>query len=42
MDWSFWISFIGFAGSIMSGIYDEKKDADGFLYVIYSGENTFG
>ena len=26
----------------MSGIYDEKKDADGFLYVTYSGENTFG
>ncbi|RVW50546.1 Autophagy-related protein 8f [Vitis vinifera] len=29
-------------GAIMSGIYDEKKDADGFLYVTYSGENTFG
>ena len=26
----------------MSTIYDEKKDADGFLYVTYSGENTFG
>lgn len=31
-----------FLGAIMSGIYDEKKDADGFLYVTYSGENTFG
>ncbi|RXI06833.1 hypothetical protein DVH24_025969 [Malus domestica] len=31
-----------FAGAIMSTIYDEKKDADGFLYVTYSGENTFG
>ncbi|KAA8520489.1 hypothetical protein F0562_014745 [Nyssa sinensis] len=29
-------------GAIMSKIYDEKKDADGFLYVTYSGENTFG
>lgn len=26
----------------MSTIYDEKKDDDGFLYVMYSGENTFG
>lgn len=26
----------------MSSIYDDKKDADGFLYVTYSGENTFG
>jgi hypothetical protein len=31
-----------FAGAIMSAIYDEKKDEDGFLYVTYSGENTFG
>ncbi|CAL5442065.1 unnamed protein product [Camellia sinensis] len=29
-------------GGIMSAIYDEKKDEDGFLYVTYSGENTFG
>ncbi|XP_010324593.1 autophagy-related protein 8f isoform X2 [Solanum lycopersicum] len=29
-------------GAIMSSIYDEKKDEDGFLYVTYSGENTFG
>ncbi|MBD4786558.1 hypothetical protein GUG12_22725, partial [Xanthomonas citri pv. citri] len=28
--------------AIMSTIYDEKKDEDGFLYVTYSGENTFG
>jgi GABA(A) receptor-associated protein len=26
----------------MSTIYDENKDEDGFLYVTYSGENTFG
>ncbi|EYU24740.1 hypothetical protein MIMGU_mgv1a018425mg [Erythranthe guttata] len=29
-------------GAIMSSIYDDKKDEDGFLYVTYSGENTFG
>ncbi|XP_040991434.1 autophagy-related protein 8f-like isoform X1 [Juglans microcarpa x Juglans regia] len=29
-------------GTIMSTIYDQKKDEDGFLYVTYSGENTFG
>ncbi|KAJ6940201.1 autophagy-related protein 8f [Populus alba x Populus x berolinensis] len=29
-------------GAIMSTIYDENKDEDGFLYVTYSGENTFG
>eukprot|EP00271_Cylindrocystis_brebissonii_P015526 TRINITY_DN38444_c0_g1_i1.p1 TRINITY_DN38444_c0_g1~~TRINITY_DN38444_c0_g1_i1.p1 ORF type:complete len:118 (+),score=31.02 TRINITY_DN38444_c0_g1_i1:236-589(+) len=30
------------AGGLMSAIYDEKKDEDGFLYITYSGENTFG
>ncbi|XP_031126381.1 autophagy-related protein 8f-like [Ipomoea triloba] len=29
-------------GALMSAIYEEKKDEDGFLYVTYSGENTFG
>ncbi|CAN6712596.1 unnamed protein product [Malus baccata var. baccata] len=29
-------------GAIMSAIYEEKKDEDGFLYVTYSGENAFG
>ncbi|KAL6130686.1 hypothetical protein ACLB2K_069065 [Fragaria x ananassa] len=29
-------------GAVMSTIYDDKKDGDGFLYVSYSGENTFG
>ncbi|GAA5982691.1 hypothetical protein JCM11641_002338 [Rhodosporidiobolus odoratus] len=28
--------------AMMSMIYDEHKDEDGFLYVTYSGENTFG
>ncbi|KAI9595393.1 autophagy protein Atg8 ubiquitin like protein [Syncephalis fuscata] len=27
---------------LMSSVYDEYKDEDGFLYVTYSGENTFG
>ena len=30
------------SASSISLIYDEYKDDDGFLYVIYSGENTFG
>lgn len=28
--------------ALMSKIYAEHKDEDGFLYVQYSGENTFG
>ena len=28
--------------SLISQIYDDKKDEDGFLYVTYSSENTFG
>lgn len=28
--------------TLMSTIYEEHKDEDGFLYVLYSGENTFG
>jgi len=26
----------------MGSIYEEHKDEDGFLYIAYSGENTFG
>ena len=29
-------------GSLISYIYSNYKDDDGFLYVTYSGENTFG
>ncbi|XP_031482117.1 autophagy-related protein 8C-like [Nymphaea colorata] len=29
-------------GAMMSAIYEEHKDEDGFLYMTYSGENTFG
>merc|ERR1711879_1120318 len=28
--------------ALMSQIYEDHKDEDGFLYVTYSGENTFG
>jgi len=28
--------------SLLSAIYDEYKDEDGFLYITYSSENTFG
>lgn len=29
-------------GELMSSVYEDKKDEDGFLYITYSGENTFG
>lgn len=28
--------------ALMSEVYDKHKDEDGFLYLTYSGENTFG
>ncbi|KAE8721057.1 Autophagy-related protein 8C [Hibiscus syriacus] len=28
--------------ALMSAIYEENKDEDGFLYLTYSGEHTFG
>ena len=28
--------------STMGQVYSEHRDEDGFLYVAYSGENTFG
>jgi len=30
------------SATLMSQIYDKYKDEDGFLYISYSGENTFG
>jgi GABA(A) receptor-associated protein len=27
---------------LMRTIYEQYKDDDGFLYIVYSGENTFG
>ena len=32
----------GPSAALMSAIYEENKDEDGFLYMTYSGENTFG
>ena len=29
-------------GALMNQIYEEHRDVDGFLYITYSGENTFG
>jgi GABA(A) receptor-associated protein len=28
--------------ALMRTIYEQYKDDDGFLYIVYSGENTFG
>ncbi len=30
------------AAALMSDVYEDHKDEDGFLYITYSGENTFG
>lgn len=34
--------FTSLTAAMMSAIYEENKDEDGFLYMTYSGENTFG
>lgn len=28
--------------ALMADIYEDHKDDDGFLYITYSGESTFG
>mmetsp|Transcript_6962 Transcript_6962/g.14414 ORF Transcript_6962/g.14414 Transcript_6962/m.14414 type:complete len:116 (-) Transcript_6962:92-439(-) len=35
-------NFLPPTSSLMSAIYDAHKAKDGFLYITYSGENTFG
>ena len=30
------------SSSLISQVYKENKDQDGFLYMVYSGESTFG
>mmetsp|Transcript_1477 Transcript_1477/g.3088 ORF Transcript_1477/g.3088 Transcript_1477/m.3088 type:complete len:88 (-) Transcript_1477:196-459(-) len=41
-EFSFFILFFCHEASLMSTVYEEQKDEDGFLYVQYSGESTFG
>lgn len=43
LQWLIWLWMcLHVSASLMSAIYDENKDEDGFLYMTYSGENTFG
>ncbi len=28
--------------TLMSQVYEKMKDPDGFLYIVYSGENVYG
>ena len=30
------------SAAMLNAVYEEHKDPDGFLYMTYSGENTFG
>ena len=30
------------SAALMSNVYLKHRDEDGFLYICYSGENTFG
>tara|TARA_B110000971_G_scaffold218535_1_gene257554 strand:+ start:5006 stop:5350 length:345 start_codon:yes stop_codon:yes gene_type:complete len=33
---------LGGSATIISDLYDLHKDEDGFLYIVYTSENTFG
>jgi hypothetical protein len=34
--------FSNFLAELMSMLYEKYKEADGFLYIVYDGENTYG
>lgn len=38
----FGLDFFFLISASMGQVYEEHKDEDGFLYIAYSGENTFG
>ena len=38
----FFLTLHFLAAALMSDVYEDHKDDDGFLYIAYSGENTFG
>jgi hypothetical protein len=33
---------LSYTAALMSSVYEDHKDEDGFLYITYSGESTFG
>ncbi|GMH43021.1 hypothetical protein BSKO_10943 [Bryopsis sp. KO-2023] len=35
-------NFLPATAALMMNVYQEHKDPDGFLYITYSGESTFG
>ena len=35
-------TYVRLPAALMSQVYEHQKDEDGFLYITYSGENTFG
>lgn len=36
------VCFVWCFSALLGTLYKEHKDEDGFLYMAYSGENTFG
>ena len=36
------LQFILFIDTLMSDVYNQRKDADGFLYITYTNETTLG
>lgn len=48
INWLFWLYDIyvylqiDFTAALLDSLYDSYKDEDGFLYMCYSSEKTFG